>query len=266
MRLAFVRVRHVAPASRIFHCCVHKTASQWIRRVLSDARVYRASGLRPFNYQLAWMKGAETRKLTERRFDRTFPRKTIVTPVYGDYECFASIPGNEDARAFFVMRDPRDIVVSWYFSVRNSHGLMGDIGERRKRLRQLGRRDGLLVAMEYLSDFGLFESLRSWKHFGNTDERVVMLRFEDLTGAHSEQVFESLFRHLGISIEAADLPGLLKDHSFERLTGRARGDEDAYHHYRKGVHGDWRNHFDTEVQDRFRNLTGDLVETLGYTA
>jgi len=49
-RSRLVRVKHHTSAQNIYHCCVHKTGSQWIRRIFSDLRTYQYSGLRSYNY------------------------------------------------------------------------------------------------------------------------------------------------------------------------------------------------------------------------
>jgi Sulfotransferase domain len=37
-----------------------------------------------------------------------------------------------------------------------------------------------------------------------------------------------------------------------------------HHHYRKGVAGDWQNYFDSSLRRHFREVTGDLLDVLGY--
>jgi hypothetical protein len=58
---------------------------------------------------------------------------------------------------------------------------------------------------------------------------------------------------------------ILSEHTFERQSGgRSCGDEDRSHHFRKGVWGDWRNHFTDLHVERFKELYQDVVELLGY--
>ena len=55
-------------------------------------------------------------------------------------------------------------------------------------------------------------------------------------------------------------------HQFEKKSGgRSLGDENLYHHYRKGTSGDWINHFDDSTQTYFKEVTKDLLELLGYS-
>ena len=52
--------------------------------------------------------------------------------------------------------------------------------------------------------------------------------------------------------------------SFEKMSGRRPGQEDATSHLRKGVVGDWREHFDDEISFRFESIAGYLLTELGY--
>ena len=128
-----VRLRHVVHRSEvrnIYHCCVHKTGSQWIRKVFADPAVYRATGLRTYAYGPRLDDGdgaAPTRDLVR----PAVPRRRIVSPLYMPYDGFAALPKPEPWRAFFVMRDPRDVVVSWYFSSISSHPTNSSRGMQR---------------------------------------------------------------------------------------------------------------------------------------
>jgi hypothetical protein len=83
----------------------------------------------------------------------------------------------------------------------------------------------------------------------------------------------------------ADTPGVLRDavawacgrepddwvvrmtaekNSMQRLTGRRPGEEDRGDFIRKGVAGDWRNHFSADAARVFDRLAGDVLVQLGY--
>src|SRR5262245_2774715 len=116
-----VDVRYRSINQNVYHCTVQKCASQWIRRLLSDPSVVAYSGLQTYQYQQFLPGKFDPRTLTQRRFKLAFPEAVIATPLYLDYEGFASIPKPPRYKAFFIVRDPRDIVVSWYFSTKLSH-------------------------------------------------------------------------------------------------------------------------------------------------
>jgi hypothetical protein len=162
------------------------------------------------------------------------------------------------------MRDPRDITVSWYFSSKCSHVAVGDIPRIRKDLKKLSRRDGLIYTIHHLNDFGLYAALGSWPDGVETDHDVMLVRYEDLVAAHNFEVFKKLFSHLDIRMPDRVLADLINAYSFKRLSGRKRGRENRQSHLRKGKSGDWRNHFDDEIEREFQKVTGDLVERAGY--
>jgi hypothetical protein len=61
------------------------------------------------------------------------------------------------------------------------------------------------------------------------------------------------------------LEDLATRYSFERLSGgREPGKGGAKSHYRKGVHGDWRNHFTPAITRRFKVLFSDVLVMGGY--
>ncbi len=261
-----VEVEHQTAVGNIYHCCVHKTASQWIARMLADEQTYRFCGLKTHHYQRELPDKADARPIRNRTFTTPFPARTIVTPIYIGRENFLAIPKPPAHRAFFVMRDPRDILVSWYFSWKNSHPVMGNVSERREQLKKLGEDDGLIFGIERLAEDGLFDALRSWRTAGVSCPEIMVVRYEDLIDADQFACFQRIFTHCDIRTPADILRDILTRHSFSALTrGRERGAEDVTSHLRKGIHGDWKNHFSTEVTARFRATTGDLVEALGYT-
>lgn len=233
----------------VFHCCVQKTASQWVRKILSSREVYLATGLAPFRY------GHDPRPLDKRNFESPFPEKTVVSPLYVGYESYLSIPKPYQAAAFFVGRDPRDIVVSWYYSARYSHKPIGPIVEHRRNLERLSKTRGLVYSIEALQATGVWAALESWTQ-ARSDESVRLTSFERLTARSGIEEWSSLFHHLSIDISGSKLKRLLELNSFEALAGRARGEVDHTSHFRSGTPGDWRHHFDDNLEQFFREKTG----------
>lgn len=257
-------VLHRSQNQNIYHCTVQKSASQWLRVILSDSRVFRSCGLRPYRYQDDLPGKHDPRKLTERRFEKAFPNSSITTTIYIDFDGFSTIPKPACYKAFFVMRDPRDVLVSWYFSSKFSHPLMGDLGRVRQDLDRLDEPDGLLYCIDYLDQFGLFTAQRSWAGAATRDPNVLLVRYEDMIGEAAFATFTQMFEHCDIRMPEHELQALLRSYQFEGLSGRRRGEEDRTSHYRKGVAGDWRNHFDPSIEARFAKVAGDLIPLWNY--
>ena len=255
---------HYSKFRNVFHCTTWRTASQWLRAIFADKRIYEGSGLIPFTYETTLPGGVDTRPFTQKFLRSRFPRHTIATPLYIAYEPYREIPKPTESRALFVLRDPRDLVVSEYFSNRYSHVLVGDVPKLRAELQELSERDGMLRILCYLEEKGVFAAQRSWIDGAASDSTVLVIRYEDLTAIDNHAVWTSVLGHLDIQMSAAALADLLREHSFEAQTGRKRGTADINAHLRKGIHGDWKNYFDAEIVSQFKSVTGDLLLRLGY--
>jgi hypothetical protein len=252
-------------AENIYHCCIPKSASQWVAKILAAPETRQYSGLTPHRYVDSLPGGADSRKITERTFTQPFPRGTIVAPIYITLENLLAVPKPTNWRAFFVMRDPRDVVVSWYFSYKHSHPEMTDVAEGRERLQSLTEDQGLRLGIDRFEARGLFAALRSWSRLPSDRSELMTIRYEELVGSEQLRHFQRVFAHCDIRMPEPILRDVLERNSFKALTkGREQGSEDVRSHLRKGVPGDWKNHFTPHVMEHFRSVTGDLVEVLGY--
>lgn len=259
-------VRHRSDAINVYHCCVPRTGSQWIRAVLRDERVYRYSGLTYYNYQTRFPEHVDLRRMTARLETEPFPPGRIASPLYFDFESFASIPKPEVYRAFFIVRDPRDLVVSWYFSMKKTHKLLGRVEDWRRELNRLSKTEGLLYSIRTMDqESEIFQTMRSWSDTASRDPNVLVISYEELTGPESRDSFRRLFDHCDIRLPSGHLERLLSDHSFARKTGRRPGQEDTGSQMRKGVSGDWTNHLDGQMLADLDTVAGDLVERFGHT-
>lgn len=264
-RRLLIPVQHQSRYTNVFHCCVHKTGSQWLRTLFGDLATYRYSGLMAHTYT-DWLKdGVDGRSLDVRTFDRPFPANTIVSPLYVTYENYTDIPKLGPAAAFFVTRDPRNLVVSWYYSTKISHVPMGPIPKMRADLNALSTEDGLIYSIDHLVSFGQFGAMRSWASAARRDPEVLVLRYEDIRKS-DPAVFTRLFEALDIRIPRDELLDLLQSYSFEKQSGRKSGEENPRSALRSGGASSWTRHFTDKVLDYYQQAAGDLAEHLGYPA
>lgn len=246
----------VCPHTNIYHCTTQKTASQWIRQIFRAAYAY--TGLDEY----AFSELPET--IQDVRIEKSFPKWMFVSQLYIDYETYRLMPKPGSYRTFYIVRDPRDIVISWYFSVRYSHKPIGEIPIHRAKLAELSQSEGIIYAVQHLEEYGLFKAQRSWLE-RCADPHVKIFRYEAL--AQDEAAFlTQMFQHCNVPIPPSDIQALVRQYGFEAVTGREHGQEDQQNHLRKGISGDWKNYFDAECERAFARITGDLIAVLGYGA
>jgi hypothetical protein len=250
-----LRIKEHSPFDNIYHCCTQKTASQWFRGIFADPVFADYTGLESVPFIDLGLRGA--------RFDKPFPLGSVATHLYIDYPTYQTIPKPEHFRTLFVMRDPRDAVMSWYFSARYSHALVEPIPEMRLALQGRDLQSGLKYIIDKLEEYGSFEAQRSWLA-ASANSEVQIFHYEDL--ARDNRAFlRKLLDYLQVPLPSGAFDALYNRHNFSRLArGREQGKQDIHSHYRKGVAGDWRNYFDEEVTRHFRRVTGGTLERLGY--
>lgn len=267
LRRFYIPVKHRSAYATVFHCCIQKTGSQWLMSLFSDPVVYRYCGLSHYHSERA-TPGPDFRTTAETRFDKPFPQRTIVSPLYVNYEAFRAIPKPDSSRAFYILRDPRDLIVSWYYSARDTHIVDNNpanpLFTARRALRQRSEKEGLRYAIDYWYEGGRFDALASWFRADAEDPNVRIFRYEDLVSEQSAEFFADLFEFADISVPPAQMKSLLEAYSFQRLSGRRSGDDDQRSHLRSGSAGSWRQLLDSELEAYLDERSGGLVGVLGY--
>ena len=180
--------------------------------------------------------------------------------VYLGKQEFQTLPLPEGCRRFVLIRDLRDTLISAYFSIRHSHKVDNPLVNKwRIVVSRLNEEEGILYLMEvWLNLCGNVQ--RSWLEAGET-----VFRLEDCMKDAVGSVTQMFQTGWGLPVDAASLKAVVSKHSFEKLSGgRKRGSEDIASHYRKGIQGDWQNHFTPAVTRRFKVLYNDLLVMGGY--
>jgi hypothetical protein len=269
--------KHGYSPVNIYHCCTWKSASQWFSHLFSHHRVLEYTGLQPYSIKL-WSERLNDQyncKIT--RPDQikellcnlpskyAFPKYTAALHMYLSYSAYSSIKKSGPYKTFFVLRDPRDLVVSYYFSMLKTHYEFWWVKEIREKLKTVSLHEGLKLCVQSLHKQGIFDDMVSWVINEESDRNVKVFKFEDLSDSH-ERFINNLFDFLDIKISNNNLQELYDDLSFSAISkGRKIGSENVNSHYRKGKSGDWRNYFTEEIQCFFDKYAGDKCKQMGYT-
>ncbi|MFG0252281.1 MAG: sulfotransferase domain-containing protein, partial [Phycisphaerales bacterium JB038] len=154
-------------------------------------------------------------------------------------------------------RDPRDIVVSSYYYARND----AEVQYHEK---------ALAVDLDGWIDLFIDERLEEYLAWcigwldGRDAARGAVFRYEELLRDTAGQL-AAILQHFEIDLPSEAIRAIAERHSFQQATGRQAGQADNTAFNRKGVAGDWLNHFTDSQRERFRACAGERLERIGYT-
>lgn len=230
----------------------HKCGTRWISQVLDGMRA-KAGLKRALSTGADTFQGDIVAARQRSKFDLWYY-------INADYQFVRTVP---DLAGFHVVRDPRDMIVSGYFSHAYSHSdaTFPRLRHYRPYLLSLDKEAGLLAEIEF-SGIYLYH-LKSWNY---DDPRILECRFEDII-ADPVPWFGRFRDILDLSdrVTRPDIEQLCEDTSFCALSGGRRpGETNEHHHYRNGVPGDWRRHFTPRVTEEFKKWYAPLLVKLGY--
>lgn len=80
-----------------------------------------------------------------------------------------------------------------------------------------------------------------------------------------QEAMAGILRFLGAEANTDTVQTIIEANSFEKLSGgRKEGQEDANSFYRKGIVGDWKNHFDDKSIEIFNQYAGVSLAAMGF--
>jgi len=91
----------------------------------------------------------------------------------------------------------------------------------------------------------------------------VLVRYEDLK-KDPTCTLNTIFAGLGVEVAESVILEALDIFSFQKMSGRKEGAEDNKSFYRKGISGDWRNHFSAADLAYFDGKAARVMTELSY--
>jgi lipopolysaccharide transport system ATP-binding protein len=233
------------PTTSVFHVTHYKAGSQWVHRILHALAYDRLVSPVPDRSQF---------------FRQPILPGKVYPTVYATKQEFDTVALPRRWRRFVVIRDIRDTLVSAYFSFKNSHErVQRSIDVRRAALNSLNTEDGLL----YLIDTWLPTIAQmQWSWLAAGEE---LIRYEDLLERDEEILERVLLGHCRLEVTPEKLREVVRANRFEARTGgRKPGEEDVNCHERKGIAGDWKNHFTARIFEAIVPRYSSLLVATGY--
>jgi hypothetical protein len=165
----------------------------------------------------------------------------------------------KDVAAFFIYRDPRDVIISQIFYALGMHAGHGMRGHYQQLADMPARIDAAIRGVQ-TTEANLSPILAKYeKYIGWLNEKAVLsLRFEDLI-LDRQAALGRILDHLQARGFDAQPPRPEALAALEAaIAPRASGT------FRKGQPGEWRQHFTPANTAAFKETTGDLLQRLGY--
>ncbi len=165
-------------------------------------------------------------------------------------------------RAVYILRDGRDVAVSYFFYLKKFNILPDNI-----------------TFSDYLDSFigGKLDSFGGWgEHVAgwlDGAESLLLIRYEDLH-SNAANVLESVVRYCGLeydekkiidSVSACSLSELrqIEIKQFNDIKILSTSDPATYF-FRKGVVGEWRNHFNENDEEKFFSAFSKTMTSVKY--
>lgn len=276
----------------------HKCATGWIGALLREVALHMGRRFDVINRRCDFSDFTSLGHYVDER------RVEMLSYANADIQQARTLPPHI---GFHVVRDPRDVLVSAYFSHKNTHSThegWPELEAHRQRLRSTSKEAGLFAEMSFSAPF--FDDMMAWDYNQST---VLELKMETVTAApvasfvqiadflgilqddsngrvrhliHRLMSKSNRLNHRGRRFMPGNVPifpspkhalsdltrkivvEIVETRSFERLTGRRKGQENRGSHLRKGVPGDWVNHFTPAHIETFKARYNELILKLGY--
>lgn len=182
-------------------------------------------------------------------------------------------------RVFYLYRDGRDVLTSYFFYRMRGIAQKPDSPFYQKMYRRyeeaFGKGFDTTDAKQYLPKFIELEMnnprgarqnwadhIRGWH--APAREHIAYLSYEQLLTDPHPTLSRCLEQLTGEPTDPDKLTDAIARYDFAKLTGRKPGQEDTGSFMRKGVAGDWKNHFTREAGEVFDKYAGDVLIRLGY--
>jgi hypothetical protein len=242
----------------IFIAGLPKSGTTWVENFFFNVPGYRPRDLTGDNNVYLKL------NLPENAFEK-FPKEGysfVKTHIKATKENLKILKKTGINKIIIMFRDPRDIVISRYYHILNKPKKPGE--PHNVSYKEMKIDDGLFHSMNVVfSDF--IPWIEGWLAIAKSDPKnYLIIRYEDLLTDPINH-FKKMLEFYSIEFDQKQLDDILtktqnmKNKKF--LAPYMVGESSTF---RKGIAGDWKNHFNDEHKKMFKEKAGDFLIELGY--
>lgn len=234
--------------ANIFAISSPKAGSQWAKALFDHPVVRAHTGL----FTLP--------QLDYQKRHRRLPPGTFVPGMYMSYSEYMALDKPWPHRGFYVFRDPRNLVVSAYFSAIKTHRPVPGLEGIRYQMRKAPAAEGLHMAIDLMAP--RLHEMESWVDVDAPG--VAFFKLEQIGADHEGQVAR-IFQHCDVELSAEEFQRVVLETSRESLQRkdlavREPGSESHYRIDRRG----FRELFEDRHYEALEAIAPGLVRRLGY--
>jgi len=246
----------------VLHFSINKSATQHVKKVLQ--KIAKEKMLIPVDYNgYAFATNLPYLDLLSHndmeQYKHIFRPRGYLYSVLGGM--VKNIDKMDEYRIVLTVRDPRDILVSKYFSIAYSHAIPENTGNKRegflkKRVATKSMSIDEFVLKEYprvLIRFEAYESELIQKY-----DHVTVLRYEDMITDYPGWL-KKIEQACGVQISSSLFNSLAIDFENRKLKS-----ENKFHHIRKGVSGDYREKLRPDTIQKLEKIFRPYTTSFGY--
>ena len=236
------------------HSTWHRCGTVWFNNFFKQIEIV---GIKPISYNQG---GRSYSKI----INKPLQSNSIAFNMCCDYDRFKIVAGNK-YKAIHVYRDPRELIVSNYYSWKESHPNNQFLIERDRRIKviKMNKDDGMIFVIDELHKYkNIWNAMRSWAE--SNDPNVKFFKLTELLKKDNLSEFICFMNFLECDYNQDSLAKVLKNLSFKKITNREIGVQQNNNHFRSGTDKTWRSELTDKVLEHFYNVTDNLTEILGY--
>lgn len=167
-------------------------------------------------------------------------------------------------------RDGRDVITSLYYHslFKNEKGnhLLVDLVRKDLQFKDYDDiKSNLPAFIEYIFTRAISPRF-NWSEFVDAweNKKAVHVKYEDLRADTSGQLIRITSELGSKELTAIHAEEIAEKYSFEKMSGRKPGQQNSGSFMRKGIVGDWKNHFSQDARKIFDHYAGQQLIKLGY--
>jgi len=244
----------------ILHFTLNRSASQWVKSVLKrcaghEGMVHVDWNGMAFHSSYPYLDHLDSVE----RYEQIFHAEGYLYSAYGGYPM--GIPEIKKYKVALVVRDPRDILVSRYFSKKESHQPPPETSDKREEFLEDRAYTQQLSIDEFVLEKQADLRNRYDQYMNCLLERhpnVHVTRYEDMV-ADVEEWLDSLLEYTELSP-----PAEIRQEIVEEAKSIQSKDEDPSDHYRKGRPGDHLEKLQPGTIRKLNETFHQVLDQFGY--